>query len=77
MPRSPSALRRRVALSDATYVVEMADEADRLWLAIYRMQRQPDNTWRIDGCVLKRVDGTRSELERLPKEMRPSVLSYE
>jgi len=40
--------------------VEMADEDDRLWLAIYRMQRQPDNSWRIDGCVLKSVEGTRS-----------------
>ena len=41
-------------------VVEMADEDDRLWLAIYRMQRQPDGSWRIDGCVLKSVAGTRS-----------------
>ena len=41
-------------------VVEMADEDDRLWLAIYRMQRQPSGSWRIDGCVLKSVGGTRS-----------------
>jgi len=41
-------------------VVEMADEDDRLWLAIYRMQRQPGGSWRIDGCVLKSVEGTRS-----------------
>ena len=41
-------------------VVQMADEDDRLWVAIYRMQRQPDHSWRIDGCVLKSVEGTRS-----------------
>jgi hypothetical protein len=40
--------------------VEMSDDTDRLWLAIYRMQRQPDNTWRIDGCVLKSLPGSRS-----------------
>jgi len=40
--------------------VEMADEDDRLWLAIYQMQRQPDNTWRISGCVLKSLPGSRS-----------------
>jgi hypothetical protein len=40
--------------------VEMSDETDRLWLAVYRMQRQSDNTWRIDGCVLKSLPGSRS-----------------
>jgi len=40
--------------------VEMSDDTDRLWLALYRMQRQPDNTWRIDGCLLKSLPGSRS-----------------
>lgn len=40
--------------------VEMSDDTDRLWIAIYRMQRQPDDTWRIDGCVLKSIPGSRS-----------------
>ena len=40
--------------------VEMSDDTDRLWLAVYRMQRQTDNTWRIDGCVLKSLPGSRS-----------------
>jgi hypothetical protein len=39
--------------------VEMADEDGRLWLALYRMERQPDNTWRINGCVLKSMPGSR------------------
>ena len=40
--------------------VEMADQNDRLWLALYRMQRQPDHSWRIDGCVLRNLPGSRS-----------------
>jgi hypothetical protein len=40
--------------------VQMADDADRLWLALYRMQRQPDKSWRIGGCVLKSLEGSRS-----------------
>ena len=40
--------------------VQMADDVDRLWLALYRMQRQPDHSWRIGGCLLERLDGTRS-----------------
>ena len=40
--------------------VQMADDTDRLWLALYRMQRQPDNSWRIGGCVLKSLEGSRS-----------------
>ena len=22
------------------------------WVALYTLQRQPDGTWKIDGCVL-------------------------
>jgi hypothetical protein len=49
------------AVEDAIIqAVEMADDDDRLWLALYRMQRQPDNSWRIDGCVLRNLPGSRS-----------------
>jgi Domain of unknown function (DUF4864) len=37
--------------------VRMTDTAGAAWLAVYRMQRQPDRRWRIDGCVLVRDDG--------------------
>jgi hypothetical protein len=40
--------------------VEMSDDTDRLWIAVYRMQRQPDNSWRIGGCLLKSLPGSRS-----------------
>ena len=32
--------------------VHFTDSAGALWLATYRLQRQPDNNWRISGCVL-------------------------
>jgi len=38
--------------------VEMSDEDGTLWLALYRMQRQPDQSWRIGGCILKRLNGS-------------------
>jgi hypothetical protein len=40
--------------------VEMADDKDRIWLALYRMQRQPDQSWRISGCVLTSSSQSRS-----------------
>lgn len=39
--------------------VRMTDRDGAAWLAVYRMQRQNDRSWRIDGCVLVR-DGTPS-----------------
>jgi len=38
--------------------VQMSDGGGQMWLAIYRMQRQPDNSWRIGGCVIKLMDGS-------------------
>lgn len=32
--------------------VHFTDEEGGLWLAIYRLQRQRDNSWRINGCEL-------------------------
>lgn len=34
--------------------VRMTDREGAAWLAVYRMQRQSDRSWRIDGCVLVR-----------------------
>ena len=33
------------------------DRSGAAWIAIYRMQQQPDRSWRIDGCVLTRDTG--------------------
>ena len=38
--------------------VRLTDAEGRGWLAIYPMQRQPDGSWRTDGCQLARLAGT-------------------
>ncbi len=37
--------------------VRMTDAQGRAWIALYPMQRQPDGTWRTNGCQLARVPG--------------------
>ena len=37
--------------------VQMTDAKGNAWLAIYRLQRQGDQTWRISGCVLVANEG--------------------
>ena len=32
--------------------VRMTDAQGRSWIALYAMERQPDGTWRINGCQL-------------------------
>jgi len=32
--------------------VHLTDSSGTTWLAVYRLQRQSDNSWRIAGCVL-------------------------
>ena len=38
--------------------VRLTDAEGRGWIALYPMQRQPDGTWRTNGCRLLRLDGT-------------------
>lgn len=50
----------RAASSHAIEVlqtVEMRDAKGSDWTALYTLQRQPDNLWRISGCVLRRGSG--------------------
>lgn len=37
--------------------VRLTDADGRAWLALYPMQREPDGTWRINGCRLARLKG--------------------
>lgn len=37
--------------------VRMSDAEGRSWLAIYRMQRQADGAWRINGCEVVEAKG--------------------
>jgi len=38
--------------------VRLTDADGRGWIAIYPMQRQPDGSWRTNGCQLARLAGT-------------------
>jgi hypothetical protein len=38
--------------------VRLTDAEGRAWLALYPMQRQPDGSWRTNGCQLVRLAGT-------------------
>ena len=40
--------------------VHLTDEQGSDWIAIYPMQRQPDGSWRTNGCQLARLAGTRT-----------------
>jgi hypothetical protein len=38
--------------------VRLTDGEGRGWIAVYPMQRQPDGSWRTNGCQLARLSGT-------------------
>ncbi|MES2940691.1 MAG: DUF4864 domain-containing protein [Pseudomonadota bacterium] len=33
-------------------LVEIRDDDDKSWLALFAMERQPDQSWRIGGCLV-------------------------
>ncbi|WP_081583527.1 DUF4864 domain-containing protein [Noviherbaspirillum massiliense] len=37
---------------DAIQLVRLTDGASHVWLAIFWMQQDEDNTWKVDGCQL-------------------------
>ena len=37
--------------------VRLTDADGRAWIAVYPMQREPDGTWRINGCQVARLPG--------------------
>ena len=37
--------------------VRLTDAEGRAWLALYPMERQPDGSWRTNGCKLVRIAG--------------------
>jgi len=40
--------------------VRLTDADGSAWIALYPMQRQPDGSWRTNGCQLARLAGTRT-----------------
>ena len=43
--------------TDIAQPVRMTDTDGHAWLVVYPMERQPDGTWRINGCQLGRLPG--------------------
>jgi Domain of unknown function (DUF4864) len=37
--------------------VQLSDDRGELWLAVYSMQRDAQGSWRINGCVVRRLHG--------------------
>jgi hypothetical protein len=33
-------------------MVRITDGDDKSWIALFALERQPDATWRISGCVV-------------------------
>ena len=40
--------------------VRMTDQDGGAWIAVYPMQRQPDGSWRTNGCQIGRLPGLRT-----------------
>lgn len=51
-PRTVRFLPPRLVDDQPIQLVEMSDRDGVVWMAIYRLQRQTDGTWLIDGCAL-------------------------
>lgn len=51
-PASVTFLKPEVADQELVQPVHMTDQSGSTWVAIYRLQRQDDKSWRIGGCVL-------------------------
>lgn len=41
-----------VVNGDTIQIVRLTDHESHVWLAIFRMQRESDDSWKIDGCQL-------------------------
>ena len=54
-PRSVSFEEPLMAGADLVQPVRMTDGEGRAWMAIYPMAKQPDGSWRINGCHLARL----------------------
>ncbi|TFZ04139.1 DUF4864 domain-containing protein [Ramlibacter humi] len=51
-PASVSFLKPEEEDGSVLQLVEIKDGDDKSWLALFALERQPDQTWRISGCVV-------------------------
>jgi hypothetical protein len=52
-PASVAFLATQVSGDTAIQGVHLTDAAGDVWLAVYRLERQPDRNWRITACELQ------------------------
>ena len=56
-PASVIFLKPEVVDGDTMQLVQLSDQEGVVWIAAYRMQRQNDKQWRINGCELEKSAG--------------------
>ena len=56
-PASVIFLKPEVIDGDTMQLVQLSDQEGVVWIAAYRMQRQNDKQWRINGCELEKSAG--------------------
>ena len=56
-PRSVTFLNPEWVQGQLVQGVHLTDSSGALWLAIYRLERQPDKSWRISGCEVQPSSG--------------------
>ena len=56
-PATVNFLQPEAVDGDVLQRVQMTDAAGRSWMAIYRVQRQVDRSWRIGGCEVVEAQG--------------------
>ena len=56
-PASVAFLKAEFQGAEVIQAVQMTDAQGVAWLAVYNLQRQPDKSWRISGCVVVPNEG--------------------
>ena len=56
-PASVAFLKAEYQGAEVIQAVQMTDAKGIAWLAVYNLQRQPDNSWRISGCAVVPNEG--------------------
>ena len=56
-PASVIFLKPEVIDGETLQLVQLSDQEGAVWTAAYRMQRQKNQLWRINGCALEKSEG--------------------
>ena len=51
-PASVTFLKPEEESGTVMQLVQITDGDDKAWLALFALERQPDSTWRISGCIV-------------------------